>query len=90
MNTYNTINICKTKTKAIHPHIIAKTIYKREIGKNVPYYEIEYYDIAGSTWYEGYGATDLELVQKWLHEYFEVVEEDITPVIHGSWREGWV
>lgn len=86
MNTYNTINICKAKTKAIHPHIIAKTIYKREIDKNVPYYEIEYYDIAGGTWYEGYGSTDLELVQKWLHEYFEVIEEDIVPVVHGSWK----
>lgn len=29
----------------------------------------------------------LELVQKWLHEYFEVVKEDIAPVIHGSWKE---
>lgn len=82
-----TINICKTKTRAIHPHIIAKTIYKREIDKNVPYYEIEYYDIAGGTWYEGYGSTDLELVQKWLHEYFEVIEEDVAPIIHGSWKE---
>lgn len=80
-----TVHICKTKTRAIHPHIIAKTIYKREIDKNVPYYEIEYYDITGGTWYEGYGSTDLELVQKWLHEYFEVIEEDIVPVIHAHW-----
>lgn len=74
------------KIKAVHPHIIAKKTYSRDLGKNINYYEIEYYDMSDSVWHEGFGSSCLSMVQKWLHEYFEVVEEDIVPIVRGSWR----
>ena len=81
------MNIINNKIKAIHPHIIVKETYSRDLGKNINYYEIEYYDMSDNVWHEGFGSSCLSIVQKCLHEYFEVVKEDIAPVIHGSWRE---
>lgn len=88
------------KIKAVHPHIIAKKTYSRDLGKNINYYEIEYYDMSDNVWHEGFGSSCLSMVQKWLHEYFEVVEEDIVPIVRGSWKaisqseyfgvDGWV
>ena len=76
-----------SKIKAVHPHITVKKTYSRDLDKNINYYEIEYYDMSDNVWHEGFGSSYLSMVQKWLHEYFEVVKEDIAPVIHGSWRE---
>lgn len=74
------------KIKAVHPHIIAKKTYSRDLGKNINYYEIEYYDMSDNVWHEGFGSSCLSMVQKWLHEYFEVVEEGIVPIVRGSWK----
>ena len=75
-----------SKIKAVHPHIIVKKTYSRDLDKNINYYEIEYYDMSDNVWHEGFGSSCLSMVQKCLHEYFEVVKEDIAPVIRGSWK----
>ena len=68
------------KIKAINPQIVVHGTVDK------PYYEISYYDTTDKKWHIGYSSYALENVAKWLSEYFEAIETDTEPVIHGRWE----
>lgn len=63
------------KIKAFEPHIV--------IGENIdnPYYSICYYDVEKKEWFSGYSSYNLAFVAKWLKEFFEKVEVDMTEIV---------
>lgn len=67
------------KIKAINPEIIVSGDMKK------PYYQIKYYDTADRLYHIGYGSYEYGNVLGWLEEYFEVIEADEQPVVHGHW-----
>ena len=44
-----------------------------------PYYEIKYLEIGKDEYTIGYGSYDLELVNHWYDDCFEIVTEELTP-----------
>ena len=44
-----------------------------------PYYEIKYLEIGKDEYAIGYGSYDLELVNHWYDDCFEIVTEELTP-----------
>lgn len=69
------------KRKAIYPHIV--------VGGKVddPYYSIHWYDVEEGRMIEGYSSFSLKYVREWLEECFEVVEDDIEPLINRQKAE---
>ena len=69
------------KRKAIYPHIV--------VGGRVddPSYSIHWYDVEKGRMIEGYSSFSLKYVHEWLEEYFEVVEDDIEPLINRQKAE---
>lgn len=63
------------KIKAFNPHIV--------VGENIdkPYYSICYYDVEKKEWFIGYSSYNLAFVAKWLKDFFEKVEVDMTEVV---------
>lgn len=44
-----------------------------------PYYEIKYLEVGKDEYTIGYGSYDLELVNHWYNNCFEIVTEELTP-----------
>lgn len=70
------------RIKAINPIITARIISEE------PYYEIIYYDVSDNMWHTGFGSFNLDFVQEWLKQYFDIVETDVQPVKSGQWIYG--
>ena len=69
------------KRKAIYPHIVVG-------GKaDDPSYSIHWYDVKEGRMIEGYSSFSLKFVHEWLEECFEVVEDDIEPLINRQKAE---
>ena len=64
------------KIKAIYPHIVVGGTADK------PCYSIDWYNIETKTMHTGYSSYNLKIVQEWLKEYFEVVEDDIENLIN--------
>ena len=71
------------KIKAINPEIIVSGDVEK------PYYQIRYYDTADNLYHIGYGSYKYSNVLGWLKEYFEVIEADERPIIHGYWDDSF-
>ena len=69
------------KIKAINPEIIVKGCADK------PYYQIKYYDTADKRYHIGYGSYCYGNVIEWLKEYFEPIQADEQPVVHGHWEQ---
>ena len=67
------------KIKAINPEIIVSGCAEQ------PYYQIKYYDTADKRTHIGYGSYCYGNVIEWLKEYFEPIQADEQPVVHGQW-----
>lgn len=67
------------KIKAINPEIIVSGCAEK------PYYQIKYYDTADKRYHIGYGSYCYGNVIEWLKEYFEPIQADEQPVVHGYW-----
>ena len=67
------------KIKAINPEIIVCGDVQK------PYYQIKYYDTADKRYHIGYGSYCYGNVIEWLKEYFEPIQADEQPVVHGHW-----
>lgn len=69
------------KIKAINPKVTVCGCAEN------PYYQIEYYDTADKRYHIGYGSRYYESVFRWLEEYFEPIEADEQPIVHGHWHK---
>lgn len=71
------------KIKAINPEIIVSGDVEN------PYYQIRYYDTADNLYHIGYGSYKYGNVLGWFKEYFEVIEADEQPIVHGYWSDSF-
>lgn len=67
MNTTDGCANTHSKVRAIRPEIIVSG------NSEKPYYEISYYDVSDHMWHVGYGSYNLDYVEEWLRDCFEVV-----------------